>query len=166
MKKIRIAAFVLMVIWMGYIFAMSQRTADESTKDSEKVGAFIGKMVVPNFEKLDEEAQHEFVVRIDHDVRKTAHFLEYALLGILAFFVFYDGVGEHGIFCIKAFSVAFFYSVTDEFHQLFISGRSGQFSDVFIDSMGALAGLLAVTVGVALIAKLRKSNDRKNASAL
>ena len=38
--------------------------------------------------------------------------------------------------------IAALYAVTDEFHQLFVPGRSGQFSDVVLDSAGALAGLL------------------------
>ena len=82
MKKIRIAAFVLMVIWMGYIFAMSQRTADESTKDSEKVGALIGKMVVPDFE-MPQIPWEEAEPAVDAAVAKYGKYV-YPVIGISA----------------------------------------------------------------------------------
>ena len=37
------------------------------------------------------------------------------------------------------------YAATDEFHQLFVPGRSGQISDVLLDSAGALAGVWIMT---------------------
>ena len=36
------------------------------------------------------------------------------------------------------------YAATDELHQLLVPGRSGQLSDVILDSAGALAGLLVL----------------------
>ena len=36
-----------------------------------------------------------------------------------------------------ALALTFFYACTDEFHQLFVPGRAGRFSDVLIDSSGA-----------------------------
>ena len=38
------------------------------------------------------------------------------------------------------------YAASDEIHQLFVPGRSGQLSDVILDSAGALAGVAAFTV--------------------
>ena len=43
-------------------------------------------------------------------------------------------------------AIAAAYAATDEFHQLFVPGRSGQLSDVILDSAGALAGVAAFTV--------------------
>ncbi|MFP3514028.1 VanZ family protein, partial [Peribacillus sp. SIMBA_075] len=40
-----------------------------------------------------------------------------------------------------AFAFSAFYAATDEVHQLFIPGRSGEARDVLIDSTGAAAGL-------------------------
>jgi len=37
---------------------------------------------------------------------------------------------------------AVIYSVSDEFHQLFVPNRTGQISDIIIDSSGALIGAL------------------------
>ena len=38
------------------------------------------------------------------------------------------------------------YAASDEFHQLFVPGRSGQITDVLIDSGGLLAGILLVVL--------------------
>ena len=37
-----------------------------------------------------------------------------------------------------------FYAGTDEFHQLFVPGRSGQITDVILDSCGVLTGVLVM----------------------
>lgn len=42
--------------------------------------------------------------------------------------------------------IAVLYAASDEIHQLFVPGRSGQLSDVILDSAGALAGVAAFTV--------------------
>lgn len=39
-----------------------------------------------------------------------------------------------------AIGLCILYSCTDEFHQLFINGRSGSFRDVLIDTIGILIG--------------------------
>ncbi len=161
MNGIRKAALVLMLIWMGFIFFMSNRPADESTQDSEYVGTLIGRLVVPDFDELDEETRQDFVESIDHQVRKSAHASEYCVLGVLAFFVFYDNKKERRSFYIKALTLSFLYAVTDEIHQLFVSGRSGQFSDVLIDTAGAALGLLFLTAVFVLTGRLKKLSDEK-----
>ena len=47
--------------------------------------------------------------------------------------------------------IAALYAASDEIHQLFVPGRSGQLSDVILDSAGALAGVAAFTVHCWLI---------------
>ena len=42
--------------------------------------------------------------------------------------------------------IAALYAASDEIHQLFVPGRSGQLSDVILDSAGTLAGVAAFTV--------------------
>ena len=45
----------------------------------------------------------------------------------------------------SAWLTASAYAATDEFHQLFVPGRSGQISDVILDSAGAALGVLLMT---------------------
>lgn len=74
-------------------------------------------------------------------VRKTAHFCEYAVLGMLLYangrlrgLRLFEGAGWW-----LAASLAV--PVADEFIQLFTPGRSSQVSDVVLDFCGALFGL-------------------------
>lgn len=142
---------VLTVLWMVTIFTFSARPADESAKDSFRVGMLIGDVFVPGFEQWNESEQIAFAEKIDHPVRKTAHASEYAVLALLV-----SGV------CIRKktektkkqtakeilipWGAASLFAATDEFHQLFVPGRSGQLSDVMLDSLGALAGTALLTV--------------------
>ena len=81
-----------------------------------------------------------------HIVRKLAHFCEYALEGFLL------------MLCMRVYSrhplrhitVPMLGSVltalTDETIQLFSDGRSGQVTDVWLDSAGAMTGILTALV--------------------
>ena len=40
--------------------------------------------------------------------------------------------------------LAFLYACSDEIHQLFVNGRSGEFTDVLLDTCGAGFGILVV----------------------
>ena len=75
-------------------------------------------------------------------VRKTAHFTEYAILGSL-FYFFYRQIlpQKNGLqLFVLAILSSFLYACTDEIHQLFVPGRSGQFTDVLVDTLGASFG--------------------------
>lgn len=50
------------------------------------------------------------------------------------------------------------YACTDEFHQLFVPGRTGQIFDVFVDTLGATFGCLLV-LGVLKIKQARIKTD-------
>ena len=73
-------------------------------------------------------------------VRKTAHFTEYAILGILtAQALDHDGRASQARLLAVAALLVLVPSI-DEGIQLFVSGRSGQVSDVLLDCCGAATG--------------------------
>ena len=81
------------------------------------------------------------MLQVDHIVRKTAHFTEYALLGAALLLLLRDYGRKHPQ--ITAWLIATAYAGTDELHQLAAqAGRSAQLTDVGIDAAGALAGVL------------------------
>lgn len=84
--------------------------------------------------------------RIHFYVRKTAHFSEYFLLAVsIACPLYVYGIRgiwlllTSGLFCIGFASL-------DEFHQLYVSGRSGSIRDVCIDSSGAFFGIIVTQI--------------------
>ena len=133
---------ILTLLWMVVIFCFSARNADLSTEDSYRVGMLVGDIIVPGFKTWPEADRIAFAATIDHPVRKTAHATEYAILAM--FICGSRMLPEHrGVF-LYSWLIATAYACTDEFHQLFVPGRSGQLSDVCIDSLGAMAGLLLI----------------------
>lgn len=73
-------------------------------------------------------------------VRKTAHFCIYLILGFCVLRAMYFWHVPRRRLFLAAWILCILYAGSDEFHQLFSAGRSGQFSDVFLDSMGSLMG--------------------------
>jgi VanZ family protein len=49
------------------------------------------------------------------------------------------------------------YAASDEFHQLFVPGRSGEVKDVLIDSAGAVTGALLFYLALRLYENYRKT---------
>lgn len=75
-------------------------------------------------------------------IRKVAHMSEYAILALFTYYALIKIAFNKRIIFQITFLISFLYACSDEFHQLFISGRSGQFTDVLIDSTGCLIMLL------------------------
>ncbi|MEQ8199438.1 MAG: VanZ family protein [Clostridiaceae bacterium] len=48
---------------------------------------------------------------------------------------------------LEAQKLCLFYAATDEFHQLFVPGRSAMFTDVVIDFSGAAMGTVLFYIG-------------------
>ena len=152
-----------MLLWMCLIFFYSSRPADISAQDSGRIGVWIGRTFVPGFEDWPEEKQNNFAESVDYPVRKTAHATEYAILGVLAAGVCAQEKNKSSLKketgkkageragkyrargLLLPWLLASAYAATDEIHQLFVPGRSGQMSDVILDSAGALAGTVAFT---------------------
>ncbi len=75
-------------------------------------------------------------------IRKLAHISEYAILALFTYYALIKIAFNKRIIFQITFLISFLYACSDEFHQLFISGRSGQFTDIIIDSTGCLIMLL------------------------
>ena len=132
----------LTVCWMVVIFCFSAAPAPKSSEMSYTVGIQIGKAVVSDFDAWSTEKQNAFAEKIEYPIRKTAHATEYAILGMFVLGTAYVyGIGGKTA-RRYAWIWATIYAATDEFHQLFVPGRSGQVRDVVLDSAGAFAGIL------------------------
>jgi VanZ family protein len=85
---------------------------------------------------------------IHHGVRKTAHFVEYAILGVMVWravrfdpaFASYSPRRQFWFVLL----CCMLYASTDEFHQKFVATRQPAVQDVLLDTSGAACGLLVV----------------------
>ena len=129
MKKLKY--FIPAIIWMIFIFIMSHTNGNESSNQSN----FIVKIAL------------EFI-NINHEtlsfmIRKIAHMSEYAILLLFIYYGLYKTI-TYKYQLLISLLITFIYACSDEFHQLFIPGRSGQFIDILIDTSGALIMLLII----------------------
>lgn len=138
---------------MVVIFSFSARPAEQSTGDSRWAGHMIGQLFVPGFEDWSDKEQEAFAEKVDYPVRKTAHAMEYAVLGLLTAGAYIRRGTSIRKGILVPWGIAALYAASDEFHQLFVPGRSGQVSDVVLDSAGVLAGVL-------LLAGIRRARNR------
>ena len=136
MKKIN--TLILTILWMIFIFVMSQTPGNDSSKQSNFIVDIIIHILPITRDTLS------FIVR------KCAHMTEYAILA----FLIYKTIVHIEKSLVKSFIFTFLYACTDEFHQLFIAGRAGQFRDVCIDSTGALIMILIIYI-------INKRKDKK-----
>ena len=142
-----VISWAAVLLWMGVIFYFSHQPGDVSGETSGRIVEMISGAVttVLPFVDIPEEGLH-FVIR------KGAHFSIYAVLGLLSFNAFLQsGVrGKKALFF--AWLLATAYAGVDEYHQTFIPGRSGEVTDVMIDSAGAITGIM----GALLVRRRRR----------
>ncbi len=135
------------------IFAFSSFNGAESGAQSGVFSNLIARTFVRGFEERSATEKAETVAKISLFVRKAAHFTEFAALGAAVFVhvALTDRAKRGSLRMLRAALIALpfsvLYAASDEVHQLFVAGRAGAFTDVLIDSAGALSGiLLAVLV--------------------
>lgn len=135
-------SFLPAIAVMYMIYSFSAQDSVQSSELSSGVTLQIVQSIDYSFDlHLTPEQTRRAVAKAEHYIRKIAHFSEYCLLAItvaLPLYVYglrgFLLVLTAGIFCTG-------YACLDEFHQLFVSGRSGSKKDVIIDSCGAILGI-------------------------
>lgn len=153
MKKIYVLRFILIVLivfWMSTIFGFSSDTGDESQSLSDGITVRVVKLFEPDYGNLDETSQTKIFNQFSLLVRKTGHFGEYGILGVLITMLALTFESYRTLkfrYKIIVVSAALFYACTDEFHQGFVDGRSPKLFDVCIDTCGALTGT-AIFLGI------------------
>ena len=161
-------AFLLVAILiMARIFGFSAEVSEQSNETSEGVSYFVASVIVGGFSDLSEAEQEDRVNALVPAVRKVAHFAIYAALGFFmmlsacSFYLENKKEIKRDVAMAVSLGVSLFYAATDEFHQLFVEGRSGSFRDVCIDFCGALVGVFFAIFVLALFLKIRQKRSQK-----
>lgn len=129
---------VLIAIWMITVFCFSNQVAEKSSKTSGGITEQVVKIVI----KKPTKRTPEIIDKVETIVRKMAHFLLYAVGGFLmAGLVNTTNVSNKKLIIYAIFFTTL-YACTDEIHQIFVDGRSGEVRDVLIDGAGATLGTM------------------------
>lgn len=133
---------------MAIIFYFSSRPANQSAGQSSVVTLFLQRL-------FHTEAITE------HMVRKFAHFTEFAGLGFLINTALHYSIDKQKLPLGIAISSA--YAGTDEVHQIFVDGRSCQFTDWSLDTAGIVTGAIIFLILNLIIRKIieHKKEDKK-----
>ncbi len=162
----------LTLFWMVFIFMMSSAGKDESNSQSGAVCEFICEHFVEGYEEMAPEEQIQMQQKISFPVRKCAHLSEYAVLGALmtltaASWRWEDeetmrtGETPGGtVRILPVLAAGFLYAVSDEIHQIFVPGRSGEPRDVLIDTSGVLIGICLVRFHFSLRERRKRKHPR------
>lgn len=137
----RVIFTIALIVCIGYIFHNSLEEGVLSAQRSQQVTQAINSAL----DRVHIEPVSE------RTVRKLAHFLEYTLLGFLL------------MMCLRVYTAHFVRhtswpllggmttALADETLQLYVSGRSSQVTDVWIDMGGVTAGLFVALLLLLLL---------------
>lgn len=123
--------FLLTLLWILFIWGHSLQPATVSSTESKAVLAV-----------LQEVFSMPYIELTEHLLRKAAHFGEYAVLALFLVPSMRKIFGEFRLSFFSTLSAALFIPLVDETIQLFVEGRSGRVSDIWIDIGGFCTGSL------------------------
>ena len=147
---------ILVVFWMGVIFKFSSANGEKSTGTSR---SSLEKIITLFNKNIDKERLDEIVIKYDVVLRKFTHFSGYLVGGVLLYFMYFylNKLVNYKLKYIKMYSVVTgsIYAMTDELHQHFVSGRSGEIKDVVLDTSGVIIGVVIVWAVITAIKSLK-----------
>lgn len=139
--------FCCTFFWCVIIFFFSAQDATASTAMSDgvlhKIAEICTAWIPADATKINNRESYSSMTFF---IRKIAHFTLYFILGLFSSATILSFSTKHhrSLFAswLTAWSFCIFYAATDEFHQLFVPGRTGMLLDIGIDSLGALLSSL------------------------
>lgn len=160
LKKVLLVVMIIVtLLWLGFIFSNSLDDGEVSSEKSAGVTETVNKVAqTVGIEKEISEGS----------VRNMAHFSEFLMLSVL---IFTDlaltltllpprSLYLQIITVFLSVPVCFLLACVDELLQKFSDGRAAQFSDVLLDTLGALCGA-ALSTCVYLAAYLIASRKKR-----
>lgn len=135
-EKNKIVSWIFVCVWMALIFYLSHQSGEESSELSSGVMQTIVTIITSVLPlKIDLSQFHLYI-------RKGAHFFAYFMLGILVINALKKNEKIIWKDLVYALMICVIYAISDEIHQVFVPGRSGEVRDVIIDSAGSLSGIM------------------------
>ena len=154
-KAIKIVLLLaLAVAWMVCIYKLSGMNSSNSNGKSADILSIIiadaldvtNDYGITNSHPSDAKIERASAL-MNTPMRKVMHASVYL---VLAFFlmILLNIISDHKDYWLTlliALVLSVVFAITDEYHQTFVAGRTGQAMDVIIDSIGAIVGLIIYT---------------------
>ncbi len=145
-------SWIFVILWAGLIFFMSSMDINESNGKSKTIiNDFVEKSLEatnglgiidkhPSKNKMD-----QVIEKLNYPLRKAAHASEYFIFTILILIALKNSGFKGNKRFIITLVICFIYVCTYEYHQTFVNGRTGQFSDTLIDTFVGFVSCLMYT---------------------
>lgn len=146
---LRIIILFFLLVNFAIIFMFSNQEAKESGNISSKIARMIEQKII-----------RKSGGRTEKVIRKMAHFSIYASLGFLLMGLMSTYVISQRKRFLISLSIGVLYAISDEIHQIFVPGRASQITDVMLDSMGILFGILVTLTIVEIRQKIKNKNNK------
>lgn len=149
---LRAILIVLLLLQMWIIFGFSNQDGETSGSISRKITEIITKNISA-IQNLPKDEKQIVLKRIEHIVRKLAHFSIYTVIGLLLMSLMSTYRIKQKNRIIISAVIGLLYAISDEIHQAFIPGRGPQIGDVGIDFSGVVVGMCMVLVAISFYTK-------------
>ena len=156
---LRAILIILLILQMWIIFGFSNQNGEKSGSISRKITEAVTKNI-SSIQNLEKNEKEEVLRKIEHIIRKVAHFSLYTIIGILLMSLMSTYKIKQRKRVLISGSIGLLYAVSDEIHQSFIPGRGPQIGDVGIDFCGVMVGMCIVLVSISFYTNKRAR--RKN----
>lgn len=149
-KIIKILGIIFVCIWLIVIFIFSAMSGNSSNGKSKKT---INKALTEaatitndlNITNVNTQSNKKIriIEKLNEPLRKCMHASVYFILSIILNVILKVYKVSRKRAFILAIIISFIYACTDEYHQTFVPGRTGCFTDVLIDTFGAFLGAVS-----------------------
>ena len=153
-KVITLALKILLPVacclWIAFIFTNSLQAGGESSSQSAAVVETVQRVaqaIAP--ESTIANATGEAYDKLHSAVRACAHVTEFAVLGLLLGWCYFAYTLNWKLYFIPLLG-ALLVALLDEWLQTFVDGRAWEVTDLLLDSLGGLAGVVFAALSVVL----------------
>ena len=151
---IRYILVICIIVLCCKIFASSSQDGGVSVGTSRQFTEILLKT-------LGLECNDRTIEIINPVIRKVAHFSVYMLLGFLTMCTCETFKWQRVYKFDFSTMFAFVFACGDELHQRLVPGRSGEFADVCLDTVGAMLGVLIVLAIALICVQIKKKKASK-----
>lgn len=151
---IRYILIICIIVLCCKIFALSSQDGGVSAGTSRQFTEILLKT-------LGLECNDRTIEIINPVIRKVAHFSVYMLLGFLTMCTCETFKWQRVYKFDFSTMFAFVFACSDELHQRLVPGRSGEFADVCLDTVGAMLGVLIVLAIALICVRIKKKKANK-----
>lgn len=156
----RIILIVLLICTFSVIFGFSSQDSKKSSSLSRRVTELITNNIKWIQEKPKQEKE-QIIKVLNSKLRKIAHFSIYTILGIVLMAIFSTTKAKALNRLSASLIIGIVLATSDEIHQCFVPGRGPLFTDVVIDSLGVLYGILVVMLIQKIYVRIVAKKKRK-----